>query len=113
MNELQSSDQKSSMIAPTSQFMVDFTLPEELSNEFMDLIPYQRAVANRYFAEGKLVNYALSLEAARIWAVFNASTEMDVMDMLLDFPLTRFMEVEICPLASFNSSEFPASFSLN
>lgn len=101
------------MSMPNSQFMVGFTFPGELSEEFMDMIPYQRAVANRYFSEGKLVNYALSVEAARIWAVFNARTEMEVMDMLLDFPLTRFMEVEICLLASFNSGEFPNSFSLN
>ena len=59
------------------QFMVDFTLPTELSDEFIDLIPYQRNVVNRYFSEGNLVNYALSLEKATIWAVFNTASEQE------------------------------------
>ncbi|MCB0570444.1 MAG: hypothetical protein KDC66_11795 [Phaeodactylibacter sp.] len=101
------------MSKPSNQFMVGFSLPDVISEEFMGLIPRQRAVADRYFSEGKLVNYALSIEAARIWAVFNARTEMEVMDMLLDFPLTRFMEVEINLLSTFNSVEFPAIFSPN
>ena len=96
------------------QFMVDFTLPKELSDEFIDLIPYQRSVVNRYFSEGKLVNYALSLENAKLWAIFNAESEMEVMEMIVDFPLTKFMEVEICMLSLYNASTpETANFSLN
>ena len=76
-------------------FMVDFTLPEVLSDEFMELIPYQRAAVNKLFLEGKLVNYALSLENSKLWAVFNANSEMEVMDMITDWPLTEFMKVNI------------------
>ena len=96
------------------QFMVDFTLPTELSDEFIDLIPYQRNVVNRYFSEGKLVNYALSLENAKLWAVFNAESEMEVMEMIVEFPLTRFMQVEICMLSIYNAPAPAAlNFSLN
>jgi len=86
------------MSAP-QQFMVDFTLPIELSEEFFDLVPYQRVVVNRYFGEGKLLNYALSIESAKLWAIFSARSEMEVMEMIIDFPLTKFMEVEISMLA--------------
>lgn len=92
------------------QFMVDFTLPRELTDEFIDLIPYQRNVVNKYFSEGKLVNYALSLENAKLWAVFNADSEMEVMEMIVDFPLTKFMQVEICMLSLYNA---PTSAGLN
>ncbi|WP_282779905.1 muconolactone Delta-isomerase family protein [Phaeodactylibacter xiamenensis] len=101
------------MINPTSQFMVDFTLPEELSTEFTDLIPYQRAVVDRYLSEGSLVNYALALESAKLWAIFNANSEMEVLEMLSDFPLTPFMQVEINQLTSFNTAEATPAFSLN
>ena len=96
------------------QFMVDFTLPETLSEEFMSLIPYQRAVINKFFKEGKMLNYALSLENSRLWAVFNANSELEVMEYLADLPLTAYMEVEISMLTSYNSTE-PAMphFSLN
>lgn len=36
-----------------SHFMVDFTLPEELTDEFFDLLPYQDSVVNKYLSNGK------------------------------------------------------------
>ncbi len=96
------------------QFMVDFTMPEVLTEEFMNMIPYQRAVINRLFGEGKLTNYALSLENSKLWAVFNARSEMEVMDMIADLPLTPFLDVEISMLTFYNTTqaEMP-DFSLN
>lgn len=96
------------------QFMVDFILPENLSEEFMSLIPYQRAMINQYFKEGKLLNYALSLENSRLWAVFNANSELEVMDYLADLPLTEYMQVEISMLTFYNGVEpMTPNFSLN
>ena len=96
------------------QFMVDFTMPEVLTEEFMNMIPYQRAVINRLFSEGKLTNYALSLENSKLWAVFNARSEMEVMDMIADLPLTPFLDVEISMLTFYNTThaDMP-DFSLN
>lgn len=96
------------------QYMVDFTLPAVLSEEFMGLIPYQRAAINRFFSEGKLLNYSLSLESSKLWAVFQANSEMDVMDMIADLPLTPFMTTEISMLTFYNTMEpnIP-DFSLN
>lgn len=93
--------------------MVDFTLPRELSREFMDLIPFQRAVVDRYLSDGSLVNYALALEQAKLWAIFNANSEMEVLEMLTDFPLTPFMQIEINELTSFSTAEATPAFSLN
>ncbi|MEM6967601.1 MAG: muconolactone Delta-isomerase family protein [Bacteroidota bacterium] len=102
------------MINTEYQFMVDFKLPSALSNEFMDLVPYQRIAVNRLFDEGKLVNYSLSLENARLWAIFTANSEMEVMEMLTDLPLTPYMKVEISLLTFYNdaTSQVP-KFSLN
>ncbi|MEL6866618.1 MAG: muconolactone Delta-isomerase family protein [Bacteroidota bacterium] len=86
------------------QYMVDFTLPESLSEEFMSLIPYQRAAINRLFKEGKLVNYALSLENSKLWAVFSANSEMAVMEIIADLPLTEYMNVEISMLTFYNTT---------
>ena len=62
------------------QYMVDFSMPEVLTDDFMQLTPYQRDAVNRLFSEGKLTNYALSLENSKLWAVFKASSEMEVME---------------------------------
>jgi len=42
-----------------------------------------------------------------------ALAEMEVLEMLADFPLTPFMQVEINQLTSFNTAEAAPAFSLN
>ncbi len=102
------------MISRDYQFMVVFCLPEELSNEFLELLPQQRARVTALFEEGVLLSYALSLERARLWAVFNAPSEMAVLEHLATLPLSRFMEVEVSMLTFYNTPAEPAlHFSLN
>lgn len=94
-------------------FMVDFSLPKEPSATFLDLVPYQEAVISDYLSKGKLVNYAVSLEKSKMWAVFSASSEVEVLEMLIDFPLTKYMQVEISLLHQYNSNAYAPSFSMN
>lgn len=94
--------------------MADFTMPEVLTEEFMDLIPYQRARIDEYFKEGCLMNYAVSLEKGKFWAIFSANSEMDVMELIIDMPLTKLMQVEITMLTFYNTNaEMMPAFSLN
>jgi len=96
------------------QFMVDFTMPTSLSIEFKDLIPYQKMVVERFFDEGKLSTYAQSFETSKLWAIFNANNEMEVMNMLADLPLTAFMKVDINMLSAFSTAEtYLPQFSMN
>lgn len=97
-----------------TQYMVDFTLPDTLTNDFISTIPSQRAAINRLFAEGKLLNYALSLENSKLWAIFNARTEADLMEMVSDLPLSRYMKVRISELTFYSAAHpFTAAFSVN
>lgn len=102
------------MLNSEFQFIVDFKLPEFLSEEFMELIPYQRAMVNRLFKDGRLLNYALSLESSRLWTVVNAATEIEAEAMVKDLPLTQFMTFEISMLTFYNSMEpITPDFSMN
>ncbi len=94
--------------------MVDFSLPALMPQRFIDLIPEQRIVVNRQFIEGKLCNYTLSLEHSKLWAVYTASSEREVLNLIAQFPLTKYMEFKIYPL-TFNQSanHFLPDFSLN
>ncbi len=96
------------------QFMVDFTLPEVLTDEFMGLVPEQRMKVSEFFSEGKLLHYSLSLPKSKLWAVFSANSELEVMEMLAELPLTDYMDLEINPLTFYNalSPKLPA-FSVN
>lgn len=96
------------------QYMVDFKLPSILSEEFMDLVPFQRMAVNKLFEKGKIVSYSLSLENSRLWGIFVANSELQVMDMLSDLPLTPFMKVEISLLTFHNDTKTQVpKFSLN
>lgn len=86
----------------TNQYMVDFSMPTVLTERFSNRIPEQRSVINEFFTEGKLVSYAVSLESGKVWAVFNADSEAEVLVMIRALPLTRYMQYVICPLTFYN-----------
>lgn len=96
------------------QFLVDFTLPLNLDQNFVDLIPAQRTRVNECFADGQISSYSLSLEHAKLWAVVNAKQLSDVQTIIDSFPLSKYMEYKIFPLTFHQTLEnMVMSFSLN
>jgi muconolactone delta-isomerase len=81
------------------QFMVDISLPSELTEEFFSLIPKQRALVNQLFNQGKLTSYSLAIDRSKLWATIVAESEEDVVYILSLLPLRKFMDVEIHQLA--------------
>ena len=88
-------------------------LSNPASKEFEQLLNSQfTKTAN--LEEGKIISYALSLENSRLWGIFSANSELGVMDILSDLPLTPFMTVEISLLTFYNDSKTQIpKFSLN
>jgi muconolactone delta-isomerase len=84
------------------QFMVDFKMPTLMTERFTSRIPEQRALVDQYFADGKLSSYGVSLENARVWAVFNADSAIEALALVRSLPLTRMMQFDIMPLTFFN-----------
>jgi muconolactone delta-isomerase len=96
------------------QFMVDFTLPTDMTEQFVSCIPKQRSVVSKLFSEGKLLSYALSVEHQKLWAVFSVASESELMELLQTLPLTPYMKVHICELTFFNAATtFTPAFSFN
>lgn len=96
------------------QFMVDFTMPQDLPEEFVSRIPQQRAAVNKLLSEGKILNYALSLENSKLWVVFSVASEADLIELISQMPLTRFMKYRISELTFYNASNpFVQAFSMN
>ena len=97
-----------------NHYMVDFTLPGEYTEEFVALISRQRATVNRLLSEGKILNYALSLENAKLWAVFSARSEAELHELVERLPLSKFMQYQVFDLTFFNASHpFTPVFSVN
>ncbi len=97
-----------------NQYMVEFTMPMNLPEEFVQRIPQQRDMVNRMFHEGKVLSYALSLESGKLWAIFAATSETELMQLVQRLPLTRYMKLKVSELTFYNASHpFSAVFSMN
>lgn len=86
-----------------NQYMITLKLPFEFSEEFMRLIPKQRAHVDTLMDEGKILHYSLALDRSFVWLTMIADSEEVVMDRLAQFPLIAFMQPEISELAFHNS----------
>jgi len=96
------------------QYMATFLLPDQPCDEYLALLPQQEERVEEYISCGILSSYALSSSHARLWAVFNASSEMEVLEFIAALPLTPFVEVELSLLTHYNAAEASAfGFSLN
>ncbi|GAB4336049.1 MAG: hypothetical protein OHK0038_14150 [Flammeovirgaceae bacterium] len=97
------------------KYMIDISLPETLSDEFLALIPDQQKVVSELFENGQITNYALNTENTRLWVTISANSEAEVWETLGKFPLISFMDVNIYELAFHHRAILTAmpSFSLN
>ncbi|CAN5675534.1 hypothetical protein BH11BAC1_BH11BAC1_10140 [soil metagenome] len=96
------------------QFMVEFKLPEILTEEFIDLIPEQRAKINSLMDAGVIMCYTLNMERNKLWTVIVAKSDLAVMDILAQFPLIGFMKPSISELTFHHQSSLVMpSISLN
>jgi len=96
------------------QYMVVFSLPSVLSEEFIQLIPEQRQVIDEWLIQGKILSYSLSLDSNQLWIVALATNRSQLKKMLHKLPLFRHMAHKISLLTFHNviSAPIPA-ISLN
>jgi len=94
-------------------FMIEFELPEELDEEFMELIPEQREVVNQMMTEGVLKSYSLAMDRSVLWVVVAADSEFEVMEIIAQMPLSDYMQPFISELMFHNGAEIMSPFSLN
>jgi hypothetical protein len=85
------------------QFMIHIQLPAELSEEFVALIPDQRATINGLMRKGIIISYTLSFDRTQLWVVMDATSKVNVIEVLAEFPLIRFMKPEIHEIMFHNS----------
>lgn len=97
-----------------SEYMVEVDLPSRFDNEFINLIPKQREVINKFMAEGVITGYAVSLEDSKLWTTVVSDSKDGVIDTLMEFPIINFVDYKISKLAfHFNLSLISPQFSEN
>jgi muconolactone delta-isomerase len=95
------------------QYMVQFDLPNPFPVDFMERIPEQRNIINFLLAEGKIKSYSLSIDRARLWSVFVAESDVEVMEIIAQWPLAEWLVPDVEELMFHNSSDMVLQFSLN
>jgi muconolactone delta-isomerase len=85
-----------------NQFMADITLPVQFDQEFVSLIPRQRAHINDLMERGTVTGYSLSLDRSKVWVSLVARTEQEAIRIISAFPLFKYFQVKVYPLAFHN-----------
>lgn len=78
--------------------MVEIDLPSVMTDEFARRVPAQRQMVNDLMERGKLMSYALTSDRTRLWCVFKAESEIEVMSLMSEFPLIDYMSPTISEL---------------
>ena len=94
-------------------YMVEFELPESLSEEFLALIPDQRSTVDYLMSEGKIRSYSLALDRSVLWVIMDADSEFEVMETIAQLPLSDYMHPYISELLFHNTAEMALHFSMN
>jgi muconolactone delta-isomerase len=83
--------------------MISIKLQNELTDDFISLIPKQRKIINELMDEGKVLQYSLALDRSQLWVIVSANSETKAMDIISTFPLIKYMKPKIFELAFHNS----------
>lgn len=93
--------------------MVEFDIMYPNDDQFLQLIPKQRAMVNSYFQDGKLMSYTLNMNRTKLWAVFHVEGESQLIALIDELPLSRYMDYEYEELMFHNSLHMIPSMSMN
>lgn len=97
----------------TKQYMVEFTILDPYNEDLERLIPLQRDKVSKLFQSGTLLTYTLKLDRSKLWGVFSANSESELVRILSNLPMHNFMDYDYSELMFHNSANQIPSVSLN
>lgn len=78
-----------------TQYMVEMFLPEEMDMDFMRMIPSHRAYINELISNQTILSYSISGDRSKGWIIFQADTAEEVLDIVQQFPIHRYITIDI------------------
>jgi len=87
-------------------YMIEIEFPYYKDEEFMALIPRQREQITTLLQTGILASFGLNAERTRAWVVMSAQNEAAAMSVIEQFPLFKFITVDLQPLIAFDRAAF-------
>lgn len=95
------------------QYMVEFKVPNPITQEIISLIPDQREVVEKLFTTGKMIIYSLADDRSMLWAIFIASSESELLKLIDRLPLSSYMDFDYHRLMFHQSAQLLPALSLN
>ena len=89
-----------------NNYMIEVELPEDLTEEFLALIPRQRAHVDALMNDGIITSYALSKDRSRLWITMDAKTHEEAKNVMRSFPMVKFFSFEIRELMFLNRTGY-------
>ncbi len=93
--------------------MVEFDVPQPITEDFLNMIPEQRASLDDLFASGKLLSYTVAADRSRVWAVMIAESESELLAYIDELPMTPYMDFDYNELMFYNTVHLLPAMSLN
>ena len=95
------------------QYMVVFNVPYPITDDILDLIPDQKIAIDELFTSGKILSYTLSLDRSKVWAIFMADQESELLSFIDRLPLTSYMDFDYHEIMFHNTVHLMPAMSLN
>lgn len=89
-----------------AHFMVEMFLPDTIDMEFMRMIPSHRLFIDQLIADGKILTYSVNQERTKGWIIFDAEEAEEVLDLVQQFPIHRFITLEVHALMIHDGESF-------
>lgn len=87
-------------------YMIEIGFPYYKDEEFMALVPRQREQIGTLLQTGVLTSFSLNYDRTKAWVVMAAQNEAAAMNILEQFSLYKFMDVELQALLAFDRAAF-------
>ena len=86
------------------KFMIEIDFIFPLSQDFVELIPRQRALINKLMKSGIIINYSLSMDRNKLWVILQSISEAEASRIVQSFPIIDFVQFSVHGLMFHNSN---------
>lgn len=97
----------------TKKYMVEFMVPFPFPIELESMIPDQRLAVHKLFIDGKMLNYTLAQDRSKLWAIFFADSESELLSFIHELPMSDYMDYNYTELMFHEAVQHLPAMSLN
>jgi len=93
--------------------MVEFQIPYPFPMELEELIPEQRVAVHDLFLEEKLLSYTLAFDRSKLWAIFLAEEESELITLIDKLPMSAYLHYDYSEIMFHETIQYIPSMSQN